>query len=248
MPESLALVTGASSGIGRAIAVHLRQNGWQVLAVGRNTKALQALADECGAETLCADVCNPAIIDTLQELLTGRSLAALIHAAGVLPISAPFHAIGPHDISNMLNTNLGAPLHITHALLPAMMQRKSGHIVFIGSSAGRWPHPNAAVYGATKAGISLFCDALRCDLLGSGVRVTEIVPGRVQTNLYREALDNTARTGLYDGYAPVQPEHIAQLVHTCLNMPAHVDVSRMEVFPTDQAVGGATMVKAGSIA
>jgi len=248
MPEPLALVTGASSGIGRAIAVHLRGHGWQVLAVGRNASALQQLTDECGVEALAADVCQPDITRQLEERLAGRSLAALIHAAGVLPISAPFHAIGPDDISNMLNTNLSAPLHITHALLPAMMQRKSGHIVFIGSSAGRWPHPNAAIYGATKAGISLFCDALRCDLLGSGVRVTEIVPGRVQTNLYREALDDTARTSLYDGYAPVQPEHIAQLVHTCLNMPAHVDVSRMEVFPTDQAVGGAKMVKVGSMA
>jgi len=245
MPEPLAIVTGASSGIGRAIAMHLRQSGWQVLAVGRNAQALQQLTDACGAETLAADVCQPDITRQLEERLAGRSLAALIHAAGVLPASASFHAMEPQDISAMLHTNLGAPLHLTRALLPAMVQRKSGHIVFIGSSAGRWPHPNAAVYGATKAGISLFCDALRCDLLGSGVRVTEVVPGRVQTGLYRDALDANARKGLYDGYAPVQPEHIAGLVHTCLTMPAHVDVSRMEVFPTDQAVGGATMVRAG---
>jgi|GEM_PF-578867 len=227
--EPFAIVTGASSGIGRATTVHLRRQGWQVLAIGRNHQALQQLAQDCGAETLAADVCDSAFIPTLQRQLAGRNVGALIHAAGVIASSAPFQTMPPEAIDAMVGTNLTAPLHLTRALLPDMVQRKSGHLIFIGSSAGRWPHPTAAVYGASKAAVSLFCDALRCDLLGSGVRVTEIAPGRVQTAIYRDALGDAARAGLYEGYAPMQPEHIAQLVHTCLNMPAHVDVSFLPI-------------------
>ena len=101
-----------------------------------------------------------------------------------------------------------------------------------------------SVYGASKAGLSLFCDNLRCDLLGSSVRVSEIVPGRVQTALYRTSIPgNQANAVLYDGYRPIQPENIAQIVHDVIALPVHVDVARIEVFPTDQATGGGTMVK-----
>src|SRR5262249_45732379 len=152
----------------------------------------------------------------------------------------------PDAIDTMIATNFTAPLHLARLALPGMIERGFGHLFFIGSSAGRFPHPNSAVYGASKAGMSLFCDALRCDLLGSGVRVTEISPGRVQTKLYRTAIGlEGAQAELYDGYEAIAPEEIAGLVVTALEMPAHVDVSRLEVFPTSQAVGGSRMVKKG---
>lgn len=238
---SRALVTGATSGIGRAVAVRLRAAGWQVLALGRNPAALDALAQECGAQTLMADVRDTAEV---VRLLAGQPLDAVVHAAGVLSSRELFQNIDPAAIDQMIATNLSAPVHLTRALLPDMIARQMGHLLFIGSSAGRWPHPNASVYGATKAGISLFCDALRCDLLGTGVRVTELAPGRVQTQLYQSTLGDDAGRQLYDGYASIQPTDIADLVMSCLHMPKHVDVSRMEVFPTDQAVGGARIVSA----
>lgn len=236
-----ALVTGASSGIGRAVAVRLRAEGWQVVALGRNEAALHALAGECGAEPLCVDVRDT---EAITRRFAGRALDVVVHAAGVLASRELFQDIAPEAIDQMIATNLAAPLHITRALLPEMIARQRGHLVFIGSSAGRWPHPNASVYGATKAGLSLFCDALRCDLLGTGIRVTELAPGRVQTQLYQSTLGNEAGAQLYDGYASIQPKELAELVASCLQLPAHVDVSRMEVFPTDQAVGGARIVKA----
>ncbi len=99
-------------------------------------------------------------------------------------------------------------------------------------------------YGPSKAGLSLFCDNLRCDLLGTSVRVSEIVPGRVQTALYRSSIpDNQAQAVLYDGYRPIQPENVAEIVGQVIDMPVFVDVARVEVFPTDQATGGGTMVK-----
>jgi NADP-dependent 3-hydroxy acid dehydrogenase YdfG len=234
------LVTGASSGIGRAIAVRLRDEGWSVIGLGRSRDALDALAQECGAQTLNVDVRDTAEV---TRQLGGQPLDAVIHAAGVLSSRELFQDIDPQAIDQMVATNLTAPLHLTRALLPQMIDRQQGHFVFVGSSAGRWPHPNASVYGATKAAISLFCDALRCDLLGTGVRVTEVAPGRVQTQLYKSTLGDDAGTQLYDGYASIQPTEIADIVLSCLQLPAHVDVSRMEVFPTDQAVGGARIVK-----
>jgi NADP-dependent 3-hydroxy acid dehydrogenase YdfG len=116
-------------------------------------------------------------------------------------------------------------------------------LFFLGSSEGRYPHPNCAGYSAAKAGISMFCDALRYDLPGSGVRMTEIAPGRVQTHFYRTALgDATAKERLNDGYRAIQPEHIAELIGRAMTMPDYVDVSRIEVFPTDQVVGGSQNV------
>jgi 3-hydroxy acid dehydrogenase / malonic semialdehyde reductase len=125
-----------------------------------------------------------------------------------------------------------------------MIERRRGHLFFIGSSAGRTPHANAAVYGATKAAISLFCDALRADIAGSGVRVTEICPGRVETDLYVNALGEERIAELYKELDPIQPQEIASLLLAALRMPANVNVSRFEVFPTTQSVGGSSFTKA----
>ena len=220
--------------------MRMRREDWHVVAVGRNEIALKSLADECGAEALRIDIRDTVAV---ARQLAGHRIDAVVHAAGVLSSRALFQDIEPDAIDQMVATNLTAPLRVTRALLPGMIERRLGHLVFIGSSAGRWPHPNTAVYGATKAGLSLFCDALRCDLLGTGVRVTEVAPGRVRTGLYQTTLGDQAQSQLYDGYKPIQPEEIAELVATCLQMPDHVDVSRLEVFPTDQAVGGSRIVK-----
>lgn len=235
-----ALVTGASSGIGRAIAQRLVKEGLQVYAVGRDANALEALAKECKVIPLAVDLRDPS---ALADVFERAEIDVVVNNAGLLPAIARFDQSTPNDIDAMIDINLRAPLRLAHMALDGMMQRKRGHLFFIGSSAGRFPHPNTAVYGATKAAISLFCDSLRCDLLGSKVRVTEIAPGRVQTSLYRTALgEQGANEKLYDAYRSIQPEHIAELIATAIALPDFVDLSRMEVFPTDQAPGGAQIV------
>jgi 3-hydroxy acid dehydrogenase / malonic semialdehyde reductase len=235
-----ALITGASSGIGRAIAERLVKEGMKVYAVGRDAKALDALASACGVTPLAVDLHD---IAPLRELFEREVIDVVVNNAGLLPAIAKFGDTAPADIDSMIDINLRAPLHIAQLALDGMVQRKRGHLFFIGSSAGRFPHPNTAVYGATKAAISLFCDSLRCDLLGTKVRVTEIAPGRVQTNLYRTALgEQGANEKLYEAYRSIQPENIAELIATALTLPDAVDVSRMEVFPTDQAAGGSQIV------
>ena len=235
-----ALVTGASSGIGRAIAQRLVNDGLKVYALGRDAKALDALASECDVTPIALDLQDTT---PLRDLFARTEIDVVVNNAGLLPALAKFAESELSDIDRMIDINLRAPLRLAHMALDGMVQRRRGHLFFVGSSAGRFPHPNTAVYGATKAGISMFCDSLRCDLLGTKVRVTEIAPGRVQTSLYRTALGTEgANEKLYDAYRSIQPENIAELIATAIALPEAVDVSRMEVFPTDQAAGGSQIV------
>lgn len=237
----VAVVTGATSGIGKAIVPMLRARGLAVHAIGRNPAQLAALASQTGAVPIEADVRDTARI---AEALAGIEVDILVNNAGILSTRSAFQDIDPAEIDAMIDVNLKAPLHLTRAVLPGMVARRRGHLIYIGSSGGQAPYANMGVYGASKAGLSLFCDNLRCDLLGTSVRVSEIVPGRVRTDLYRTAIsDNQAQAVLYDGYRPIQPEHIARIVNDVIALPVHVDVARVEVFPTDQAAGGGTMVK-----
>ncbi len=236
-----AVVTGATSGIGKAIVPMLRERGLTVHAVGRNEAQLAELAQATGAIPIRADVRDTARI---AEALDGVEVDILINNAGILSTRAVFQEIDPAEIDAMIDVNLKAPMHLTRLVLPGMAARKRGHLLYIGSSGGQAAFPNMAAYGPSKAGLSLFCDNLRLDLLGTSVRVSEIVPGRVQTDLYRTSIPgNQAQAVLYDGYRPIQPEHIARIVGDVIALPVHVDVARVEVFPTDQAMGGGTIVK-----
>ncbi|MCZ7912528.1 SDR family oxidoreductase [Agrobacterium leguminum] len=236
-----AVVTGATSGIGKATVLELARRGLTVYAVGRNREQLDELSSEKGVIAVQADVRET---ERIADAVKGVEIDVLVNNAGILSTRAMFHEIDPAEIDAMIDVNLKAPMHLTRALLPGMVERKRGHLVYIGSSGGQAPYPNMGAYGPSKAGLSLFCDNLRCDLLGTSVRVTEVVPGRVQTDLYRTAMaGNSARTLLYDGYRPVQPEHVSSIIVNAIELPVFVDVARIEVFPTDQATGGGTMVK-----
>ena len=231
-----ALVTGASSGIGRAIAEALAGAGVAVLAVGRDAAALASLQTACGAMPIQADVRDRA---AMARFVDAHAIDVLVNNAGLLLTRGKFQDGTAAAIEDMVAVNLTAPLQLARLALPGMIARGRGHLVFIGSSAGRTPHPDLAVYGATKAAIGHFCDSLRGDLLGTGVRVTEIAPGRVRSKLYRDTIGLEAVDAeLYDGRAPIEPQDVAALLLTALAMPAHVDVSRMEVYPTTQAIAG----------
>ena len=235
-----ALVTGASSGIGSAVTRSLSASGLHVIGLGRNRDSLEALAAATGAETRVCDVTKR---EEVAEVLAGRNIDVLVNNAGVLTSRAPFFELEPAAIDEMIEVNLRAVLQLTRLVVPQMIDRRSGHIVFVGSSAGLYPHPTASVYGATKAAVHLFSDALRCDLLGHSIGVTEVVPGRVETNLYRDAMGaSQAQRELYDGYEALQPDDIAAAILSALTMPARAVVSRIEVFPNSQAVGGSRFI------
>jgi 3-hydroxy acid dehydrogenase/malonic semialdehyde reductase len=143
----------------------------------------------------------------------------------------------------LIDINLRAAVKSTMTVLPGMVQRNLGHIVFTGSIAVSRPTANSAIYSATKAALNAFADGLRMDLFGAAVRVSVLVPGRVETNLYDAALGghDAAVSRLYSGATSIQPDDVAGLVGMVLGMPAHVDVTRLEVVPTMQVFGGSTI-------
>ncbi len=225
-----ALVTGGTSGIGRAIALALKAAGHDVIATGRDAAALAGLAAE-GITPLQFDLADGRAI---SAAMAGFEADILINNAGMVPPPGHFCDMAQADILATVATNLTSALLVTHAIAPGMRAR--GHIFFTGSIAGHSPYPNLAVYAATKAALGGFAQSLRLDLSSQGVRVTEIVAGRVETPLYKDVLSTEARAAMYAGQTAVQPEDVAAMVLAVLDLPAHVDIARFDILPTRQPV------------
>lgn len=231
-----AVVTGATSGIGRAIALALHGAGHEVIALGRDAAALADLQAK-GLTAVALDLGRAEGLSLrLAEALAGASPDVLVNNAGMVAPPGNFCDMEEDDIHRTIATNLTQALLVTRALAPGMRQRGRGHIFFTGSVAGHTPYPNMAVYAATKAALGGFAQSLRLDLSPSGVRVTEIVAGRVESPLYKDVLSAEARAALYAGGAAVQPRDVAAMVLAVLALPAHVDVARFDILPTHQSV------------
>lgn len=238
-----ALVTGASSGIGEAVVRQLRGAQYQVTAIARRADRLEALATETGATPLVLDLTET---PRVYELLSGQQFDVLVSNAGVGRGFAGFLNATPDDIDRTLRTNVEAALHVARAVLPGMVARGKGHIVHLGSVAGLYPI-RSALYGASKGATHLFAQNLRVELAGTGVRSTEIVAGRVKTEFFTAALDDhAARAKTQVDIEELTAEDIAAAIVWVLGAPPHVDVTTLEILPTDQAVGGVVMKKSAS--
>lgn len=237
MGYTSAVVTGASRGIGAAIVRELRDRSLEVHAMARPSPELTALASETGATAHAIDVRS---IPAVTRMIRGARPDVVVNNAGVLPQLAPFPELTTETIEESIDVNLRAAIHATHAALGGMLERNRGHVFLVGSIAGRLPSPNTAVYSATKAALHMFADGLRLDLLGTGVRVTTVMPGRVETGIYDGALGghDQAQAQLYSGTEAVQPEDVARAICAALDMPANVDTTVVELMPTRQAYGG----------
>ena len=234
-----AVVTGATSGIGRAIALALHGAGHQVVALGRNASALAELQAQ-GMAARQVDLTDSA---GLAQALDGLAPDILVNNAGMMPPLGNFCDADLADIDQAISTNLTAVLALTRALAPGMRARGRGHIFFTGSTAGHAPFANLAVYCATKAAIGGFAQALRLDMAPHGVRVTEIVAGRVETGLYNALLPAETRAAMYAGNSAVQPEDVAAMLLAVLALPQSVDVARFDILPTYQGVATGTPKK-----
>ncbi|MGE3290896.1 MAG: SDR family oxidoreductase [Geminicoccaceae bacterium] len=225
-----ALITGATSGIGRAMTLALSEAGYEVYAVGRSKVALAELrATRPGITPLAVDVTDR---EALEAVVTGLHIDVLINNAGIMPPLGNFAEMRISDIDATLEVNLSAAIILTRLVVPQMCERGSGHILFTGSSAAHAAFPNVAVYSAAKAALSGFAAALRADLSCYGIRVTEIVPGRVETQLYKDILHPDARAAMYAGNVAVQPADVAKIVVAVLSLPASADVTRFDIVPT----------------
>lgn len=226
---STALVTGATSGIGWAIAQELASAGHHVLALGRNPAALGRIGALAGVTPIAVDLTDA---EAVARALHGHDPEILVNNAGVVPSPGPFAASIAAETDHAIAVNLTAQIALTRAVLPGMLARGRGHVFFTGSVAAQSPAANMAVYSATKAGLSAFARALREEVRGKGVRVTEIVAGRVQTDLYRSVLTEAQRAALYEGGTAVQPEDVAHMVRVVLDLPDSAEISRFEIIPT----------------
>ena len=231
-----ALVTGASAGIGAAVVRALTGKGLKVWAMARRADRLEQLAAETGCVPLVADVTDGAALDAA---LADVAPDVLVNNAGLGAGITGLIDASRADLQRTFQTNVTALLEMCRLVLPGMIERGGGHVVNIGSVAGLYPI-QSAVYGGSKGAVRLCGQNLRIELRGTGVRVTEICPGRVATEFMDVAIPESKRH-LYPATTPIrelQPDDIAAAIVYALEAPAHVNVSTIELQPLEQSYGG----------
>ncbi|MFN3727656.1 MAG: SDR family oxidoreductase [Allosphingosinicella sp.] len=241
-PYSTALVTGASGLTGQAIVERLRKAGLTVHALSRDGAKLADLADRTGCIPHAVDVADTA---ALTSLLEGIEVDILVNNAGV-GAPGPIARNDAAMVDVQVDVNLRAVLHLVRLTLPRMIARDRGHIVSIGSIAGHHNFPGNAAYHATKGALHLMTRQLRVDLFGTHVRVTEISPGRIRTEMFAKTLGTSAEEAeqqFFEGYEPLLPQDIANAVAYAVEAPQHVNVAHIEILPTMQVPGGLRMAK-----
>ncbi|WP_448132850.1 SDR family NAD(P)-dependent oxidoreductase [Stenotrophomonas rhizophila] len=239
-----ALITGATSGFGAAAVHRFAQAGWRVIATGRRAERLQPLVDAYGPERVHAavfDVRDSAAMEAALAALPAdfAAIDLLVNNAGLAQGTAPAQSASLDDWRTMIDTNVTALVTLTHRLLPQLVERK-GAIINISSVAGVYPYPGGNAYGGTKAFVSQFSLGLRADLHGTGVRVTTIEPGMAETEftLVRTHGNQAASDTLYAGANPMTADDIAEQIFWVANLPAHLNINRLELMPVSQSFAG----------
>lgn len=238
--NTIALVTGASSGIGEATARALRARGVEVFAAARRLDRLEKLAGETGCVPVQLDVRDR---EAVMAFGKEHPVDILVNNAGLGRALGAMWKAEVEDIEITVDTNVTATLVMIKAVLPGMIERGRGHIVNISSVAGLYPLP-MALYGATKGAVHKLSRDLRQELQGTGIRITEINPGRVITEFYNVAIDDDElRQKITETHCEaLQPSDIADAIVYCVDAPWRVNVSQMDIVPTEQTYGGAQFV------
>ena len=244
-----ALITGATSGIGEAAARAFVAAGWRVIGTGRRAERLDKLREELG-ETfhgVVFDVRDEASRDAaLGALPEGfRGIDLLVNNAGLALGTAPAQDADLDQWTTMIDTNVIALVSLTRLLLPQLIERKAA-IINLSSVAGSYPYPGGNVYGATKAFVTQFSLNLRSDLAGTGVRVTSIEPGMVETEftVVRTGGNQEASDTLYAGADPMTGEDIANTLLWVAELPPHLNINRLELMPVTQSFAGFQVARA----
>jgi len=244
-----AFITGATSGIGAATVRELAEAGWHVVATGRRADRLEALAAEVG------DLVHVAAFDVRDVDAFEAALAALpapfgeidllVNNAGLALGTAPAQSAELDDWRTMIDTNITALATVTHRLLPGLVARK-GAIINLSSVAATYPYTGGNVYGGTKAFVHQFSLGLRSDLAGTGVRVTSIEPGMVETEftLVRTGGNQAASDTLYGGAEPMTAEDIAATIAWVATLPPHLNINTLELMPVRQSFAGFQVARA----
>jgi 3-hydroxy acid dehydrogenase/malonic semialdehyde reductase len=244
-PESMTVfVTGATAGFGLAIVKKFAADGAKVVGTGRRESRLHALKQELGDNFL------PLTFDVGKRKDTESAMAAIPaefsdvdilvnNAGGALGLD-PAQTASLDDWDEMIASNINGLVYCTRLLLPGMVERKRGHIINLGSVAGEFPYPGGNVYGAAKAFVHQFSNNLRADLLGTGIRVTDIAPGLAGGTEFSQVRfkgDEKKAASIYAGTQPLTADDIADAVHWVATRPQHVNINVVQLMPTCQAFG-----------
>ncbi len=244
------LITGASSGFGQEMARKFVKHGHRVIAAARRSDRLASLREELGVALL------PLTLDVTDKVSIERALASLpaewkpidvlVNNAGLALGVAPANQALLDDWTRMIDTNVRGLVTMTHLLLPEMVARGSGLIINIGSVAGETPYPGGNVYGATKAFVEQFTRNLRADLVGTGVRATNIAPGLcggTEFSNVRLHGNDAAAAKVYEGTQPLTAADIAETAYWVATLPAYINVNQLELMPICQGYGAINIVR-----
>ena len=247
--KKIALVTGATSGIGEACARKLHAAGYRVIITGRNVERLNKLKDELGAD------CYPLVFDVRDREIAEASVNALpeewknidvlVNNAGLALGLEPEYQGDYRDWDTMIDTNIKGLLYMTRAIVPGMVERGKGHVVNIGSVAGDAAYANGNVYCATKAAVKSITDGLRIDVANTPIRVTLLKPGLVETRFSEVRFhgDTERAENVYKGITPLTGEDTAVAALYAVQAPAHVQIAEMLILATHQASGSVIVRK-----
>jgi|TARA_R100001198_G_scaffold20554_4_gene10336 serine 3-dehydrogenase len=238
-----AFVTGATAGIGEATVRTMVASGWRCIATGRRKERLDALVEELGADKVHAAAFDVRDVEAMEAVLAAlpepfAGIDLLVNNAGLARGLAPAQEASLDDWQTMIDTNVTAMVVLTRKLLPTLIERK-GAIIAIGSVAGNYVYPGGNVYAGSKAFANHFTLALRADLHGTGVRVTSIEPGMVETEftLVRTGSQD-ASDDLYRGANPMTGQDIADMIKWVAELPPHLNINRLEPMPVKQDFAG----------
>jgi 3-hydroxy acid dehydrogenase/malonic semialdehyde reductase len=240
----LALITGASSGIGRSCARRFAADGANLILWARRKDRLDRTADELQeahhvtVRVASVDVRDRAAVNRAAEALAGDALVPdiLLNNAGLAAGFAKLQEGDPDDWDRMIDTNLKGLLNVSRALLPAMIKRGTGHVVNIGSTAGHQVYQGGNVYNATKFGVKALTEGMTLDVAGSRVRVSSVDPGHVETEFAEVRFhgDKGRAKQVYEGFRPLSPDDVADAVSYIVNLPEHVNILDLIIVPAAQ--------------
>lgn len=247
LENKIALITGASAGIGAACARKLAQDGYNLILCARRMEKLEALSKDLQKNSsveilnITLDVRNQEEVKEKLGNLPGnwQNIHVLINNAGLSQGLDPIHEGDFGDWDRMIDTNIKGLLYITKTVAPGMVKRKAGHIINLGSIAAKEVYPNGNVYCATKHAVDALSKSMRIDLLPYGIKVTGIHPGMVETefSLVRFKGDEERAKTVYSNLTPLYAEDIAETISFVLSRPSHVNINELTIMPTAQASG-----------
>jgi serine 3-dehydrogenase len=243
------LITGATAGFGEAAARRFVGEGWNAIGTGRRGDRLKKLQEELGNAFLALeiDMRDRDAVESLARLDSPwGEIDLLLNNAGLAPPMAGLPDSDWDKIETVIDTNVSGLVALTRALLPKLIERK-GQIINLSSVAATYPYKGGAVYGATKAFVRQFSLDLRCDLAGTGVRVTSVEPGMAETEftIVRTGGDKAASDALYAGVNPMTAEDLADLFSWLANLPPHLNINTVELMPVNQSWGGFSVHREG---